>query len=367
MTPILAAIISILVGNFLVGVLFKPALEHLQKIREELISVVIPIADRRLGHRGQQPGDAQDIQTRIDSALRSMNEILRKYILDYQSFRRIGILFLAALILLFNFTVCALLIKLCGLWITAVACTLVTVATVAIARGIAPDSYPQPQDLSSLDYLCSHYSNFQPETLIRILDIGIQPPVLENSPQLCLSCAVHLTGYKFFMAMTNEEQSSLYFISYGSVSAKTKATHVIFADYYRWLIQVGTLNPAWPQGLQIPVYAHLFIFIPIPEGWNNANTSPYFMSQELWTPMPGNPHEAGVVLNMHKCNPGSVDRRITFRRRKTRLHESWEITPDFTDQNAENFRLRKLLWFYRRELESEAAIRTLTGQQLPNL
>ncbi len=235
---------------------------------------------------------------------------------------------------------------------------------IAFARRLAAGSYPRPDEIWNLDYLVSHFSNFHPEDLIRLLNIGVEKTSWESKPQLCLSCAVHLTGYKFFLVMTNEDESQNYFISYGKVSSKTKVNQVILPEHYRWLIPVGELNPNWPVGLDASVFVHLFIFIPTPIGWTDAGASPYFVSHELWATHPGN--RVGEVVGMTVCSPRSKDRNVTFKRKKTEFYETWDICSINKDVDKLHFRLRKLLWFYRRDLENATGISTLIGAQLPS-
>jgi len=362
MTPLLSAIISVLIGNFLIGLLFKPALEYLQKIREQLLSIVVPMDDVRMGLSRVRALDAEKLEEEETVALRMINETFRKYILAYGSFKRVAFTFLLVLLLLVNLTVVAASFS---PWRTALLCVLITTTIVSFARMLAADSYPAPDHLWNLDYLVTHFSNFHPEALIRLLNIGVEKTSWESKPRLCLSCAVHLTGYKFFLVMTNEDESQKYFISYGKVGAKTKVTQVILPEHYRWLVPLGELDSNWPAGLQAPVFVHLFVFIPTPIAWVDAGSSPYFVSHELWTPHPGDPSVVGEVAGLTPCHPRSKDSNVTFKRKKTMFYETWEVPSINRDEDKVHFRLRKLLWFYRRELENATGISTLTGSQLP--
>jgi hypothetical protein len=362
MTPILSAIISVLIGNFLIGLLFKPALEYLQKIREQLLSIAVPMDDVYLRSFRAKPWNAEKFEEEETAARRSINETLRKYMLAYGSFKRVAFTFLLVLLLLVNLTIVAAAFD---PWKTTLLCVLMTATIVAFARMLAADSFPAPDHLWNLDYLVAHFSNFHPEALIRLLNIGVEKVSWEPKPRLCLSCAVHLTGYKFFLVMTNEDESQKYFISYGKVSAKTRVNQVVLPEHYRWLIPLGELDPNWPAGLHAPVFVHLFVFIPTPIGWSDAGSSPYFVSHELWTPHPGDPSRVGEVVGLTPCNPRSKDRNVTFKRKKTVFYETWEVPLINRDEDKAHYRLRRLLWFYRRELENATDISTLIGSQLP--
>jgi hypothetical protein len=153
--------------------------------------------------------------------------------------------------------------------------------------------------------------------------------------------------------------------SYGKVGAKTEVNYVIHPEHYRWRIPVGNLNPQWPNGLSLPISVHLFVFLPTPVGWSDSAVSPYFVSHELWLPSPGDPGRAGESLRMTTCSTRSRDRWVIFSRKKKRLSETWEITSIDRDGTKNHFRLRNLLWFFRRELENTNKISSLSGQQLP--
>lgn len=90
----LSAIVSILIGNFLIGLIFKPALDHLREIREKLLSVVVPLDEvHHRSFRLRKPWNAEEFEKADEASRHEINEILRKYTLAYHAFRRIGIVF----------------------------------------------------------------------------------------------------------------------------------------------------------------------------------------------------------------------------------------------------------------------------------
>ena len=362
-----SAIVSILIGNFLIGLIFKPALDHLREIREKLLSVVVPLDEvHHRSFRLRRPWNAEEFEKADEASRHEINEILRKYTLAYRSFKRIGIVFLVALLVLVNFTIVTAVLSALSDWETMVLCVLVTGTILALARWLATDAYPSPGQLLNLDYLVSHFSNIHPESLIRLLNIGVTRRSEENRSQLFLSCAVHLTGYKFFLLMANEDESQFYVVSYGRIGGRTKVNYVIDPRFYRWNIPLGDINPQWPNGLNLPVSLHLFVFLPTPVGWSDSSAHPYFVSHELWAPFPSDPHGgAGETLGMTVCSPRSKDRSVEFKRKKKMLYETWELTSIGTGEDKSHFRLRRLLRFYRHELENATDICTLTGSRLP--
>jgi hypothetical protein len=258
-----------------------------------------------------------------EAARHSINETMRGYVLAYSWFKRISLFFLIALLLLVNITIAG---TSPDLWLKLFLCFGTSAIILVSTRLMAHEAFPPPEELRNLDYLASHSPNFQPESFIRVLDIGVERTA-ETPSRLCLSCGVHLTGYKYFLVMTNGDESESYFISYGKITARTHVNQIIFADQYRWLIPLGKLDPQWPTGLELPVSIHLFVFIPTPVGWADSGSSPYFVSHELWAPFPGGSGEAGETLGRTTCNPKSKDRYVSFRRKRTSFMKPGKLHP----------------------------------------
>ena len=122
-----SAIVSILIGNFLIGLIFKPALDHLREIREKLLSVVVPLDEvHHRSFRLRVPWNAEEFEEADEASRHEINEILRKYTLAYRSFKRIGIVFLVALLVLVNYTTVAAILCVLGSWQTIISCVLLT-------------------------------------------------------------------------------------------------------------------------------------------------------------------------------------------------------------------------------------------------
>jgi len=96
----LTAIISVFIGNFLVGVIFKPSLERLWSIRGELLDLKFPTSSPLREILGRPRMDRIELGQRQDDVRRQVNEIFRKYRLAYNSFRKIGWIFLGAVLLM---------------------------------------------------------------------------------------------------------------------------------------------------------------------------------------------------------------------------------------------------------------------------
>jgi len=260
----LTTIISIFIGNFLIGLLFKPALDHLREVREELLTVSFPTLGPRWELFAPKRLDPQAVEDQQASARKTINEIFRRYNLAYKSFVRVGRVFLIALLLLVSAAVWSVELSLA--W--ALACCAAAILFVfVVAFYLSRDSYPSLQELMTLDHFLNHYSNFHPDIAIDLMQIRAQLVRERNkTPYLALSSTVHLTGYKCFVAITNEEQTKCPLVVLGKVSRKSKLTHVIEPDFYTWLIRLGDIDSNWPQRLEESVFLHLFVFLPLPAG-----------------------------------------------------------------------------------------------------
>lgn len=312
--------------------------------------------------------DAEKLTEADQTARHEINEILRRYILAYSSFERVGRVVLGVLLVLINSTIFAVGYNWqTRLSYTLVACAVSTVVVLYFAKVLAVESYPSPAQLMDLDYLVSHFSNIHPDSLIRLLNIGVHQVLSDGRRQFVLSCGIHLTGYKFFLVMANEDESKHYLVAYGKVSSNTRVEPIILQEHYQWDIPVGNLDPQWPSGLDLPVFLHLLVFVPMPVGWKDYDIFPYSVRHEPWIEHPGEPGRYENNARWSVCDPRSRDSQVRFRRKKDWLRESWEITLINVDANKSNYRLRKLLWHFKRELENSADITTLSGKRVPPL
>ena len=279
----LSALITILIGNVILGSLVKPLLDQLRDTRDELKSITLPITNPlwvSFNPRKLAPGE---VQNDWDKARYELNEIYRKYSLAYRPFKKMGLIFLIALVLLANAAIGATSF---GLEAKITLGVLTTAAILILSWLISDEVYPSPPQVWNLDYLASHYQNIHPDSFIKLMQIGpliIRP---DGRSHLALSCAIHLSGYKYFVAMTNEDESKVHCISLGSVGKKTKVTHEVRPDFYHWYISLGEVDSNWPAGLELPVNVHLYIFLPVPAGWQNTISTPYFVTHELWLKNP---------------------------------------------------------------------------------
>ncbi len=359
----LPTVISIFIGNFLIGLLFKPALDHLREVREELLRVSFPMPDPLRELFALKRLDPQAVEGQQASARKTINEIFRRYGLAYSSFARIGRVFLVALLLLASAAVWSFQLSLT--W--ALACHAAAILIVfVVAFYLSRDSYPSLRELMTLDHFLNHYSNFHPDVAIDLMQIRVQL-VKERDipPYLALSNGIHLTGYKFFVALTNEDQTKCHLVVLGKVSRKSEATHIIEPDSYTWLIRLCDIDRNWPQSLDESVFLHLFVFLPLPAGWKSESITPYVHSIPLWLRGPNETWEEHLTHT--RCSSEVRDQFIKFVCEKRIGSETWKIQSIDAENGLDNWRLRKLIRFYKRELEHARSIEVYQRPRHPRL
>jgi len=165
--------------------------------------------------------------------------------------------------------------------------------------------------------------------------------------------------------LTSEDEAQVHFVSLGTISEKTRVTHQVQPNNYRWYVPLGKIDPNWPNGLELPVIVHLYVFMPMPSGWQNTPSWPHFVSHELWIRGPGG--QSGEVVGLTHCNETQRDTQVKFERTKTFLGETWNISPIDLDHSKDHWRLRRLIHYYRHELQNASSVVTITGEQLPDL
>ena len=184
-------------------------------------------------------------------------------------------------------------------------------------------------------------------------------------PYLALSTGVHLTGYKFFVALTNEDQAKCNLVVLGKMSRRSEATHIIEPDSYTWLIRLCDIDRNWPKGLDESMFLHHFVFLPLPAGWKAESITPYVLNIPLWIRGPNETWEEHVTNT--RCRSDVRDQFIKFVCEKRIGLETWEIQSIDAENGLDNWRLRKLIRFYRRELEHAKTIEVYQRSRYPKL
>jgi hypothetical protein len=365
-TPdMLTAIISVFIGNFLVGVIFKPSLERLWSIRAELLDLKFPTTGPLREILGKPRIDADELEKVQSNVRRQVNEIFREYRLAFSSFRKVGWIFLFALFLM----------SLLAIWSAALplstfvaACVTLFLILLAATYYISDDSFPSFEKLHSIDHFSNHYLNFYPDTLIDLMELRvIWSAQAAARPALALSSTVQLTGYKFFLAITDFEQTESRLVVLGKITEKTDVLHVIGEDLFSWVAKLTEIDPKEMNGLfgkGNSVWVHLYVFLPMPLGWHSEAMAPYVMSASILERMGG---QTGFVHSAAKCNSSWRENLVKFTRRRSLFFESWNIETIDAEPGKDNYKVRKLLWFYHHELENASSVQVIRRFDFPQI
>jgi hypothetical protein len=342
----LSALISIFFGNFLIGVIFRPALDRLSKIQEEFLSIKIPSRDPLLRLRDPVLGAPQRHEEEA-SARRRFDETFRKYRLAYSPFRRISYVFLLAIILLGIMAVISL--HLCLIWSLA-SCGGVIAILLSLAYFLSYTSYPWPVRLTTIDYLLDSFPNLHPESLIDLMGLRCMWWKEIGQTHLYLITAIPAVGYRYVVLVTDEDQTETFFAVWGSVSERTHINMSLSPETTQYQIMIGELDIARLNALGRPLSIHLYAFIPEPASWTPRAVSPCLVTSELNVYIGG---EVGWPLAGGQCQSDRRDTGVKFDRKKWWLFDRWEITEIHRSSSLPNQYLRDYLRSKKRVIEEK--------------
>lgn len=361
----LTAIVSVFVGNFLVGVIFKPSLERLWAIRAELLNLKFPTTGPPREILGKARIDTNKLEEVQDDVRRQVNEIFREYRLAYSSFRKIGWIFLVSVFLMGLLAIWSATLPLCSF---VVGCITLFLTLLAATYYISDDTFPSFGKLRSIDHFSNHYLNFYPDTLIDLMELRvIWSQQAGAKPSLAFSSTVQLIGYKFFLAVTDFDQTESRLVVLGKITDETEVFHIIGEDLFSWLARLAEIDPTQMDSLfgnGKSVWVHLYVFLPVPVGWRSEAMSPYVLSTQILERMEG---QTMFVHGAAKCNSSWRDDYVKFTRQRNMFFETWQVeTIDAPDAEG-NSKVRKLLWFYRHELENASSIEVIRRFDFPQI
>lgn len=316
----LTAIVGILLGNLLIATFFAPALARLRDILDKFASIELPhnnpfeeelTAEQR--HRAEKIAQAE------------FNKLFREYVISYQVFRKIAIVFVIAIILL----ACAVV------WQTPLDLTLrllvmgVSVATIVVVglllkRAVAPT----PGQLVSIDFLQNNFANLHLESLVDCshFHVNFGQGLMTVDPMMHFGFFQKLLflGYRFFLAITNDDCSRVYFASYGQLDSSSNFRHCWTPAIRAFEIPLGDFSYSDALKETNVLNLHLWLFIPTAEGWLKPKANnPYFLSEEI-TSMMGN--RVGIKLCSSDCHSSSLDTAVNFDRKSFFGFHSWSIS-----------------------------------------
>lgn len=319
----LSVIVGILLGNLLIGVLFAPALQELRKILRGFSTIQLPYVSVSPGADQMSPQQRYDAEA---VATREFNRLFREYTISFAAFKKLGLLFLAAVIVLadtvawrtpleIKFRV-PLLVSLVGL-------------IVALGFYLQRALTPTPSQLVSIDFLQNNFANLHLSSIFDYsrLRVSLGRKLQDTVAHLSISQGLLFFGYRFLMAVSDERCSRVYFVAYGRLDGRIKYVQIWSPEVQAFSIPLGdfslsdAIRATQPNGeLQL----HWWLFIPTPRGWTpETRLHPRMLSDNITSNMGGVP---GIRLSLDSCSWRSVDNNIEFAHKTVAGFTSWRIT-----------------------------------------
>lgn len=305
---ILTAVVGVLLGNFLIGTLFAPALSRLRGILDKFARIELPFRDvwdpDAIGN--------QDLVDRRDRAASSFNLYFREYLVSFQAFKRLGNIFLALIVLLFVVVAWQLPV----FWAWRVVLMVVSVGVVP-SVGLYAQSVvaPTPTQLISVNHLANSFPNLHLGPLFdageTTVDFGYPLLGRDNDMHFALLGKTLVLGYAVLCAITDAQCTTLYFVAYGPVDDRTGFRHLWNPSHPGFRVRLGDLPGAVELAASNHLYLHLWMFVPTPTGWlPNGSDHPRYLSSEVSTPISG--QRLGVRRRSDLCSWERVDEAVSF-------------------------------------------------------
>lgn len=305
-----AALVGVLIGNFLIGTLFAPSLRKLRDIFDSFGRIEIAY-----GLRGGDPNRHQrDFVGDQERVVEQFNGSFRNYMIAYGSFKRLGLVFCSALILLG----CSVVWQThYGLERKLVMCVVLAALVLATASYLQSTIAPTPSQLVTVDSLANSFSNFHMGPLFDIAKVCVayNPPVGRQDGSLRLSLAqlIPFTGYRLLLAVTDSKCSRLYFAVHGEVGVRTSFQHVWTSEFKGSSLQLGTLPLAkMPREATRQLRLFVWLFIPTARSWQKGDYEyPHFLDSEVTSDEHG---MIGYRLCSDFCSWTNLDPNVHFSR-----------------------------------------------------
>lgn len=320
----LTAIVGILIGNLLIGVLFAPALQELRKILQQFSTIELPfeyIWPGAAEMTAQQRHEAEEL------AARKFGRLFREYTISFSAFRKIGFLFVGAIIVLAGAVVwqTALGIAL-RIFLSVPSVGLIVAVGFYLQRAIAPT----PSQLVSIDFLQNSFANLHLSSMFDSAKVRVNLGREIDDPVAHIKISQDLLffGYRFLIAVADNGCSRVYFVAYGQLDGKTKYHQIWDPQIQTFSIPLGdfSLSDAI-RAMQPGKELHLFwwLFVPTPKGWvPEAKLYPRLLRDNITSNLGGRP--AITVSLLSSCTWNSVDRNVEFAQKAALGFKSWKIT-----------------------------------------
>jgi hypothetical protein len=317
----LVVIVTILLGNVVIGILLKPAFQKLRDLITRFSAIELPY--RPLLQVGKQM-TAEQRREAAELARREFSRLFREYVISFNAFKKVGGVFVGSVIIL----ACAVAWNLP--WGTRARILAMSVCVVAIALALAYLQRifaPTPGQLISIDFLQNNFSNLHLDALFDCsrsrIDYG--RPLGSGDPVMHFSLFQEMMflDYKLLIAVTNAECSRIHFVAYGPIDSDTDFNQYWTPQLAHFSAKLGDFSYSDALLSSKLLHLHLWLFIPTPKGWVKKQAdSPRSLDDALTVQMGGN---IGSPLISDSCSWNSIDLRVEFEKKSYCGFSSWKI------------------------------------------
>lgn len=314
----LTAIVGILLGNFLIGTLFAPALLELRRVLTSFSEIELPF-ESILGER--VPPDERRVAQK--TATRQFNRSYREYMIAFNAFKKLGLVFVVAIVLLACVVVWEARLSVpTRVCVMALLCAAIVGAAFYLQRGIAPT----PDQLASIDFLQNNFANLHLSALFDCAEVRVDfgRELHEEVAHFRISQKLLFLGYRFLMVVSNESNSRLYFVAHGQVDGGAKVRHLWTPELQMFYIPVGDFSLSEAIRAEPLLCLHLWLFVPTPKGWGGERVlHPRVLNERITANLGG---QTGLRLSLDPCSWDSLDVAVDFVHKRLAGLATWRIT-----------------------------------------
>lgn len=318
----LTAVVGVLLGNLLIATLFAPALQKLREILAQFAEIELPYESSWPG--AERMTDAQRRRAE-QAAARDFNRLFREYTMSFGAFKRVGLVFVAAITVLacvvaWQITASTLMrLALMALFVSVVCST-----GLFLQRAIAPT----PSQLISIDFLQNNFANLHLSSLFNCSDIHINFGRMLGSRDPLAHFGIFqnlmFLGYRFLMAVSDERCSRVYFVSYGSLNSDITFQHMWTPEIQTFNTPLGDFSLMEAIRVDKVLQLNFWLFIPTPRGWaREKNLHPRILTDPITERMGD---ETAIRFQSSTCTWDSLDANVDFERTFSAGLSRWKLT-----------------------------------------
>ena len=317
----LTAIVGILLGNLLIATLFAPALHTLRQILGEFANIELPFDDAFLTERKASPQQRQVVEQK---AAKEFNRLFREYTMSFEVFKKVGMVFVAAIIIL----ACVVAWQMSStLYVRLIWAAMFIGSIVAAGWYLQRAIAPSPRRIVLIDFLQNSFANLHMSSLFDCADLHINfgRALAASDPMMHFSIFqdILFTGYRFLMTVSDEQCSRIYFASYGVVNATTTFQHFWRPDIQTFELRIGDFSFSAAFKSCPFLFLNLWLFVPTAKGWAlEPNQHPRILSEPITEELGG---DVGIRYHSSNCGWERVDECVQFERRTRLGIDFWKV------------------------------------------